>query len=59
MLLDIQGDMQALKNTKKQMEKLLNNDETLDEFLEKAKKLNKVMKEDYQDFLSKNGSDRK
>lgn len=54
MLLDIQGDMEAIKNTKEQMEKLLNNDKTLDEFLEKAKKLNKAMKEDYQDYLSKN-----
>ena len=53
MLLDIQGDFEALKNTKKQMEKLMNNDETLDEFLEKSKKLNKAIKEDYQDYLSK------
>lgn len=44
---------QAIK-IQKQMEKLLNNDKTLDEFLEKAKKLNKAMKEDYQDYLSKN-----
>lgn len=54
MLLDVQGDMRAIKNTKKQMEKLLNNDETLEDILEKSKKLNKSMKEDYQEYLSKN-----
>lgn len=53
-LLDIPGDMVAIENTIKQIEKILNNDKTLDEFLEKITNLNNAMKLDMKDYKEKN-----